>query len=642
MSNTRSKRLRQRKHRRQVLRQLALIALGPPALAGLIFWGLSKIRVEQSSPTRQAAVPRSIAAETGSSLEPRPSRSRASASPAPDRKPNRRRDPNIQPVTRQQRESGLTVVELSSSPSARPPRADSAALTSRQSADGDTPAHRVPVPIENIFESSLPLHAHNQVDDAVFAKLIQLGIQPAKRCSDGAFLRRVYIDVTGTLPSALEAKSFLQNTHPRKREKLIDTLLEREEYADYWAMKWCDILRVKAEFPINLWPNGAQAYHRWLRAAIANNMPYDQFARELLTSSGSNFRTPQVNFYRAMQGKDFETIAKTVALTFMASRAEKWPPEQLAGMSAFFTQVGFKPTGEWKEEIIYFNPRASTPTGKPLRYVFPSGQSTEIPPRTDPRTVFADWLVHKKNPWFARAMVNRVWYWLFGRGIVDPPDDVRRGNPATNQKLLNQLADAFVAADYDIKALLRLILRSSTYQLSCIDHSSDPHAGSYFAFYQPRRHDAEVLIDAICQITGTHETYMSIIPEPFTFLPDTQRAIAIPDGSITSSFLEIFGRPPRDTGMVSERNNRLTAGQALHLLNSNHIRNKLKHGSGLAKISEQTINTTQKAERIYLTILSRYPSEDEMLIANTWCDDEQGTRELAWALINSDEFLFQH
>ncbi len=533
------------------------------------------------------------------------------------------------------RESGLTVVDLSTqTPSAPVAHPTSFATRSSQPTDQSGGV--------SVFESSLPLHGHNSVDDAVFAKLIKLGIQPAAPSSDAVFLRRVYVDIIGTLPRADEAEAFLRDTHPRKRDQLIDTLLERDEYADYWAMKWCDTLRVKAEFPINLWPNAAQAYHRWIRTTIHKNMPYDQFARELLTSSGSNFRTPQVNFFRAMQSNDPETIAKTVALTFMASRAEKWPAERLLGMSKFFTKVGFKPTGEWKEEIVYFDPRRGDDPAAPLKCMYPSGHSVNIPAGQDPRVVLTDWLVHPKNPWFARAIANRVWYSFFGRGIVDPPDDVRHDNPATNQELLNQLAEELIATDYDMKQLIRLITGSSVYQLSCVDHTNDPHAAPYFAFYSPRRHDAEVLIDAINQITQTTESYMSIIPEPFTFLPDDQRAIAIPDGSITSSFLEIFGRPPRDTGMVSERNNTLSAGQALHMLNSNHIRNKINNGSGLAEIGKRTINTTQKAEQIYLTILSRYPDEDEMLIANTWCSDDEGTRELTWALINSDEFLFQH
>jgi hypothetical protein len=256
--------------------------------------------------------------------------------------------------------------------------------------------------------------------------------------------------------------------------------------------------------------------------------------------------------------------------------------------------------------------------------------------------VFASWLIDNRNPWFARAIANRVWYWLLGRGIVDPPDDVRSDNPPSNSALLNHLANELIANDYDLKHLYRLILNSGAYQLACIPRSEDSRAARHFAFYQPRRLDAEVLIDAICQITGTTETYMSIIPEPFTFLPEHQRAIALPDGSITSSFLELFGRPARDTGMVSERINRLTASQALHLLNSNHIRNKIKQGPGIRDLLTKADDSSDTAELIYMAVLSRRPTRGELITADQLCEYSGGRQDLIWALINSDEFLFRH
>lgn len=496
---------------------------------------------------------------------------------------------------------------------------------------------------KGIFESPDPVHGHNSVDDEVFRNLFAIGIKPAKLCSDEAFLRRVYLDTLGTLPTVQEAKAFLDDHRENKRTKLIDELLDRPEFADYWAMKWCDVLRVKAEFPINLWPNAAQAYHRWIRSSIKKNVPYDQFTRELLTASGSNFRTPQVNFYRALQSKEPEAIAGAVALTFLCERTDAWPVERLAGMAKFFGKVGYKPTSEWKEEIIYFDRRRGEDArDENIIAVYPNGVRVTIPAQQDPREVFAAWLTNENNPWFARAISNRVWCWLVGRGIVHPPDDLRKDNPPSNLRLLDHLADHLIKANFDLKQLYRLILNSSAYQLSCIPPSEDPREVEHFGFYPTRRHDAEVLIDAICQITGTTETYMSIIPEPFTFLPDHQRAIALPDGSITSSFLEMFGRPSRDTGMESERNNRLTASQALHLLNSNHIRNKLFRGPGINDLIEQGRDSWDIAELVYLAILSRRPTEQELDIAGQLCDDPRGTRQLAWALINSDEFLFRH
>ena len=425
----------------------------------------------------------------------------------------------------------------------------------------------------NPFDIEGDLTPKGKIDELVFAKLKELEIEPAAMCSDGVFLRRVYFDAIGTLPTAEEAVSFLDDTDPNKRSVLIDQLLERPEFADYLAMKWCDLLRCKAEFPINLWPNGAQAYHRWIRTSIEEDMPYDQFVRELLTACGSNFRTPQVNFFRALQSKEPEAIAKAVALAFMGVRAENWPEERLAGMAVFFSQVGFKPTREWKETIVVYDPHSTKPPeeGPPPVAVFPNGAKPEFPPGKDPREVFADWLIDAKNPRFTRHIVNRVWYWLMGRGIVHEADDIRPGNPPQNLELLNHLADELVQADYDLKHIYRSILNSTAYQLSCIPKSEGPEPAANFACYTLRRLEAEVLLDAICQITGTTESYSSMIPEPFTFIPEKQRSIKLPDGSITSSVLEIFGRPPRDTGLESERNNRFTAAQALHLLNSTHI-----------------------------------------------------------------------
>src|SRR6185436_15137291 len=202
------------------------------------------------------------------------------------------------------------------------------------------------------FECQTDHTGFTKVDELVFTRLKELDIKPASVCSDAVFVRRAYLDLIGTLPSGHEAQEFLAKRDPNKRAALIDRLLERDEFADYWAMKWSDLLRVKAEFPINLWPNAAQAYYRWIHASIKQNKPYDQFVRELLTSSGSNFREPAVNFYRAMQNREPIGIAQTVALSFMGVRAEKWPTNQLAQMAVFFSKVGFKSTAEWKEEIV--------------------------------------------------------------------------------------------------------------------------------------------------------------------------------------------------------------------------------------------------------------------------------------------------
>ncbi len=507
-------------------------------------------------------------------------------------------------------------------------------------------AFAAPGPGSNPFEGQAGSTPRSRIDELVFSRLEKLGLTPAKLCSDAVFVRRAWLDVIGTVPTAEEAREFFRDRRPDKRRALIDRLLERDEFADYWAMKWSDLLRVKAEFPINLWPNAAQAYHRWIRTAIKENMPYDQFARELLTSSGSNFRVGPVNFYRALQNKEPLGIAQTVALTFMGTRAEKWPTNQLAHLAGFFSLVGYKSTKEWKEEIVFFDPGLAT-NGLAKAAAFPDGTPVLLAPDSDPRKVFANWLIDPKNPWFARNIANRIWAWLLGRGIVHEPDDIRPDNPPSHPELLALLEKELISANYNLKHLYRLILNSQTYQLSSIPQTDKPEAAANFACYPLRRLEAEVLIDALNQITVSTEKYSSSIPEPFTFIPEDQRSIALPDGSITSSFLEMFGRPPHDTGLESERNNRLTTAQQLHLLNSSQIQRKIEQ-SPMVQIQRQGNRTPRQiATGLYLRILSRFPSEAELEILgvdspSSGMKGREGAVDLAWALINSAEFLYRH
>jgi hypothetical protein len=553
------------------------------------------------------------------------------------------------------------------------------------------------------FTSNTALTPRDRIDELVFARLKRLGIKPANLCSDAVFVRRAYLDVIGTLPTALEAGTFILDPNLNKRSALVDRLLARDEFADYWAMKWSDLLRVKAEFPINLWPNAAQAYHHWIRTCLQENVPYDHFVRELLTANGSNFAVPQVNFYRAVQGKEPRAIARAVALAFMGTRAETWPEERLSGMAAFFSSVAYKSTKEWKEEIVYFDPgklyepqlsppppaetrlssRVALPTlaaGSPgilprpatggsdattthtleapvtdsppagdsrNTAVLPDGTPAMLSPDRDPRAVFADWLIAPGNPWFARNIVNRLWYWLLGRGVINEPDDIRPDNPPSNPELLAFLEQELISSHYDLKRVYRLILNSQTYELSCVPGTDTPEAAAHFAFYPLRRLEAEVLIDAINQVTGSTEQYSSAIPEPFTFMPEGQRSIALPDGSITSSFLELFGRPPRDTGLESERNNRVTAAQRLHLLNSSHILRKIQQSPMIQYQTQSRKTPREIAVGMYLAILSRFPTEEELKIVETYFQSSGTTRrdavvDLAWSLINSSEFLHRH
>ncbi len=486
--------------------------------------------------------------------------------------------------------------------------------------------------------------AFNAIDRFVLSGLQKQNIRPANVCSDAVFVRRIYLDVTGALPDIEEVRRFLDNPRQDKRVELINRLLAQSAYADYRTLKWCDLLRVKAEFPINLWPNAVQAYDRWIYDAMKTNMPYDRFVRLLLTSSGSNFRTPPVNFYRAIQGREPTAIASAVALTFLGERIEKWPADRREGFAAFFSRIGYKETAEWKEEIVYFIPSQD----KPLVAMFPDGTKVTIRADQDPREVLADWLLAADNPRLSRAIVNRIWSWLMGRGLVHEPDDIRPDNPAVYPELLDYLASELVKAKYNVNSIFGLILKSRTYQQASIAQSDNPKAAAMFASYPIRRLEAETLIDALCRITGTRESYSSPIPEPFTFIPDDQRSIELADGSISSSFLELFGRPARDTGLESERNNATTETQRMHMLNSSHIQNKIQNSGNLRALANSFRgNRGGLIDSLYLTILSRYPTADERTIAQNYLGGEksntgQAVNDLVWALVNTKEFLYRH
>ena len=522
------------------------------------------------------------------------------------------------------------------------------------------------------YELAAPATPANQIDRIVFAKLKTMNIQP-KLCSDAVFVRRAYLDITGTIPTAWQAKNFIENPNTKtKRIALVDHLMKQDAFATYWSMKWSDILRIKAEFPINLWPNAAQAYHRWVMASISENKPYDQFVREMLTSSGSNFRVGPVNFYRAIQNKTPEGIATAVALTFMGARAESWSEEQFAGMVTLFSQVGYKPTNEWKEENVFWDPlklstNAGAPgvakpttivappsnavptevTALPATVTMPNGAKLKVPANKDPREVFADWLITPENPWFTRSIANRVWAWLLGRGIIHLPDDIRKDNPASMPALLAYLEKELKGSDYDLKHIYRLILTSNTYQLSSIAPRKSPDAEANFASYPLRRLDAEVLIDVVNKITGTTDLYTSPIPEPFTYIPKDMPAVAIADGSITSRFLALFGRSARATGMSDEKNLDPVSSQWLHMLNSGHIQNKILNGWKLKEVYKSKASMGAKMETLYLTFLSRYPTAEELEVVRnynkvgvykSWTD----WQDVAWGLMNSPEFLYRH
>lgn len=502
----------------------------------------------------------------------------------------------------------------------------------------------LPFEREQPEKPSPPLSA--KLDELVFSKQKADGVERSKICSDEVFLRRVFLDIIGTLPTRQEAVNFLADKDPGKRAKLIDRLLERPEFSDYWGMKWGDILRIKSEFPVNLWPDAAQAYDHWVRNCLRENIPYSAFARQLLTAEGSNFHVPAVNFFRSAGSRDSEALASMAALVFMGERLSNWSPQKRADLAVFFSRVGFKNTKEWKEEIVFFN-NSTDAKPLPVSARLPDGSRVKLGPDTDPREVFVQWLISSPQSPFAQNAANRVWFWLFGRGIIQEPDDSRPDNPPSNPPLLSWLARQFVEARYDTKQLLRIILNSDTYQLSSIPPAGQSRNDKEMASYPFRRLEAEVLIDAINQIAGSNEEYMSMIPEPYTFLPDKMRSISLPDGSITGTFLELFGRPPRDTGLLSERTAKITTSQRLNLLNSRHILAKINKSRPLADLVRQAKTPREAVPLLYLTILSRYPTQDEIAAVAAYLSPSPGgksqkTLDVAWALMNTPEFLYRH
>ena len=375
-------------------------------------------------------------------------------------------------------------------------------------------------------------------------------------------------------------------------------------------------------------------------------MPYDRFARELLTSSGSNFRVPQVNFYRAVCARDPESLASAASLVFLGARFESFPESVKSDTAVLFSRIGYKKSLEWKEEIVFSDPRPLDRRDLGM----PDGSRIRLEPETDPRTAFADWLTGSGRMWFASAFANRAWQWCMGTGITEPADDMGPGKSKASGELLDALAKKFIASGYDVRALFSMILNSRTYQQSSLPEpgtKKEPES-IQFARYKIRRLDAEVLIDGLCRIGGTGESYSSPIPEPFTFIPKTQRTIALADGSITSPFLVKFGRPSRDSGLIQERNNGSSLDQALYLLNSTDVRRRVDYSPILAPIYAMPSSRKEdQARLVYLELLSRPPTKAELAkvleyFKSSGLSGRQALADIAWALVNGKEFLYRH
>ncbi len=492
----------------------------------------------------------------------------------------------------------------------------------------------------------------NYIDQHVFAKLEQLRLPPSPLASDEEFLRRAYLDVCGVLPTPDEARRFLADTSAAKWATLIDALLERPEYADFWSLKWADKLGCNNRF---VGAAGAYKYRRWIRDAVASNRPFDEWVRELVTATGPNYSKPASGFYRRV--RDPDSRVETVAQLFLGVRVqcarchnhpfERWTQDDYFGLAAFFPRVKYKDGENFigiynKEEVVYLDRAGEVThprTGQTVSPKFLGGAAAEVSDGADRRAALAEWMTRPDNPFFARTAVNRVWFHLLGRGIVEPVDDFRDSNPPANDELLAALAADFADHGFDTKRLIRTIMNSRTYQLSSRPNSFNEQDDKYFSHAALRLLSAEQLLDTISQVTGS--------PERFAGLPLGMRAAELPDGEFYHRFLRAFGQPQRSSACECEREGDSTLTQALHLIGGRVVHNKLRSADGRVQtLAASNKSDSELIDELYLAALSRFPRDDERQLGlahfQSTADRRQALEDLTWAVINSKEFLFQH
>jgi hypothetical protein len=504
------------------------------------------------------------------------------------------------------------------------------------------------------------------VDVLVLKKLQLLGIPPNGSCSDAEFVRRVYLDVCGVLPRADETSTFLADTDPKKREKLIDRLLERPEYVDYWTMKWSDLLLVSSR---RLPQSAMWAFYRSVRQSVADNQPWDRFARDILTATGSTLTNGRGNYF--VLHRDVSDLAESTSLTFMGTSItcarchnhplERWTQDQYWQFANLFARVGLK-NGDRPGEVL-IQPRADGDALHLRRGVAmpPTPLDGKAVPNGDPgdrRKHFADWLTAPENPYFAKAAVNRVWKSLMGRGLVETEDDLRDTNPASNVELLDALAADFVKNKFDVKHLLRTVTRSAAYQRASKANPANAADDRFYSRYLLRRLPAEVILDAYSDVTGVPTAFNQLksaggdAVTPTTSYPLGTRAMQLPDSLAVSRFLEAFGRPERVATCSCERTADASVGQALHLNNGQTLNEKLRSGTSVvARWVDQKLTDREVVDRMYLAALSRAPTAEECdrfvgILAEAGRESPAARREaledFAWAVLTGREFLFNH
>ncbi len=487
----------------------------------------------------------------------------------------------------------------------------------------------------------------NFIDKLVDAKLKNLRMTPSEVCNDETFLRRASIDITGTLPTSDDIRKFVEDKDPAKRAKKIDEFLGRKEFVDIWALKWSELLQIRTDNNNQGSYKAVLSYYNWLRDRLAKNVPINEIARELLSASGSNLENPPANYYQLET--DPIKLTEDSAQAFFGIRIQcaqchnhpfdRWTMDDYRGFMAFFTQVGRK-NGEDPRERIIFNSgggEAKHPVGD--RVVPPKFLGGEAPDTKgkDRRQILADWVASPENPYFPAHIANLVWAQYMGRGIVEPVDDVRISNPASNPELLEALAKKIVEYNYDLKRIVRDICNSRTYQTGTRANETNALDDRNFAKATIRRMRAEVMLDCISQVTETKDKYKG--------LPAGARAVEIADGKTTSYFLTTFGRRDREV-VCSREEVGPTLSQALHLLNGTTIEGKIAQGGVIPKLMKLNMTPREIATELYLRTFNRFPTDDELgKLQDFWGVTEEQPKvynDIFWALLNAKEFMFNH
>jgi hypothetical protein len=525
---------------------------------------------------------------------------------------------------------------------------------------------RIPYPYNIRADDYKNAPRHNYIDDYILKHLQVLHIAPSPPASDSEFVRRIYLDAAGILPTPAEVERFLKDNSPDKRQRLIEQLMQRPEFVDYWAYKWSDLLLVSSN---HLSDEGVWSYYNWIRESVAADKPWNQFVYEIVTATGNARENGAANYWAIH--RDPLDISENVAQAFLGITITcahchnhplaKWTQKDYYGMANLFARVRLKTAGPtimrplvgpvFENVTVYSNPWGQFTDDrytKPLPPKPLAAKALPVDSPQDPRVYFAGWLTSPENPFFARAIVNRVWRSLMGRGLVEPADDMRDTNPATNGELLDALVKDFVKHNYDLNYLIRAILESATYQTSSRPNDQNAQDEQYYSHYLIRRLPAEVLLDAYSQVTQE--------PEKFEGYPPGTRALQLPDAAVRSYFLTAFGRPPRQQTRESERTSVPTVTQALHIINGDTLNNKLRtSGETIDMLMKLGFSDEEIVNYLYVASLSRYPAEAERAALLNALREAQSKQvegvsnprraaltDVTWALLTSKEFVFNH